>query len=86
MLKADGKVDRIVVKVAAGGKRVPGARVLVTGAGVRRTARSNREGIAVLLINPRKAGLLTVSTLETKRPVCGVKRIGVVGVFLPPPG
>lgn len=85
MLKADGKIDRIVVKVTAGGKRVSGARVRVTGPGVRKSARTNHVGIAMLFVNPRKAGLLTVSTFKTKRPACGPKRIGVVGVFLPPP-
>ena len=83
-VKADGRIDEVVVKVTSGGKRVRGARVLVTGAGIRKTARSNANGIAVLSVNPRKAGLLTVSTLKTRRPICGPKRIGVVGVFLPP--
>ena len=84
MLKADGRIDRIVVKVTEGREPVAGVRVLVRGAGVRTTSRSNRRGIAVLSVNPRRAGLLTVSTFGTKRPLCGVKRIGVVGVFLPP--
>jgi uncharacterized repeat protein (TIGR01451 family) len=84
VMKADGKIDRVVVKVTAGGKRVAGVRVLVTGVGVRKTARSNRKGIAVLFVNPQKAGLLTVSTFKSKRPSCGTKRIGVVAVFLPP--
>lgn len=84
MLKADGKIDRIVVRVTEGRKRVAGVWVLVRGDGVRKTARSNSKGIAVLLVNARKAGLLTVSTFRTKRALCGVKRIGVVGVFLPP--
>ena len=70
MVKADGKIDKVVVKVTSGSKRVRGARVLVTGAGIRKTARSNANGIAVLLVNPRRAGLLTVSTLKTRRPIC----------------
>lgn len=83
-VKADGRIDKVVVKVTIGNTRVRGARVLVTGAGIRKTARSNANGIALLLVNPRKAGLLTVSTIKTRRPICGPKRVGVVGVFLPP--
>jgi uncharacterized repeat protein (TIGR01451 family) len=84
MLKADGKADRVTVKVTAGGKRVRGTRVSVTGAGVRATGRSNGKGVAVVLVNPRKPGLITVTAVETDQRVCGTKRIGVVGVFLPP--
>jgi len=85
MIKADGKPDKVVVKVTAGSKRKQGVRVVVSGAGVRKTARSNGKGIAVLRINPKKAGLITITALETNQRVCGPKRIGVVGVFLPPP-
>jgi len=72
------------VKVTAGTKRVKGVRVIVSGAGVRKTARTNAKGIAVIRINPKKAGIITITALETKQRVCGPKRIGVVGVFLPP--
>lgn len=84
-LRADGKTDRITVKVTAAGRRVAGVRVLVRGAGVRKTRRTDRAGIAVLVVNPGKAGLLTVSARDARRRACGVKLIGVVGVFLPPP-
>ncbi|HXG75484.1 MAG TPA: hypothetical protein VNJ53_02850 [Gaiellaceae bacterium] len=84
MIKADGKPDRITVTVTAGKKRVKGVRVVVSGPGVRQSARTNGRGVAVLRINPRKAGLLTVTALEPNRRICGPKRIGVVGVFLPP--
>ena len=84
MIKADGKVDRVSVKVTAGKKRVKGTKVAVFGAGVRKTARSNSNGMAFLRINPKKAGLITITALETNQKVCGPKRIGVVGVFLPP--
>ena len=83
MVKADGKTDRIVAKVTAGGKAVKGAKVLVQGAGVRKSGRTNAHGIVVLRVNPTKAGLITITTPETHRS-CGPRRIGVVGVFLPP--
>jgi hypothetical protein len=84
MIKADGKPDRISVKVTAGKKRMKGVKVVVRGAGVRKTARSNGRGLAVLRINPTKPGLITITARETKQRICGPKRIGVVGVFRPP--
>jgi uncharacterized repeat protein (TIGR01451 family) len=84
MITADGRPDRVVVKVTAGSKRIKGTKVLVAGSGVRKTGRSNGKGIAVLRINPRRAGIITITALEAKGGVCGPKRIGVVGVFLPP--
>jgi hypothetical protein len=56
----------------------------VTGAGVKKTARTNGKGVAVLRINPKKPGIVTASVVETNEKLCGPKRIGVVGVFLPP--
>jgi uncharacterized repeat protein (TIGR01451 family) len=84
MIKADGRPDRISVKVTAGKKRMKGVRVVVRGAGVDKTARSNGRGVAVLRINPRKPGLITITARETNQRICGPKRIGVVGVFRPP--
>ena len=83
MIKADGKSHRLVVTVTAGNRRVRGAKVLVTGAHIHMTARTNRHGVAVFRLSTKKAGLVTITTLERQRS-CGPKRIGVVGVFLPP--
>jgi hypothetical protein len=83
MVKADGKPDRIVAKVTAGSRPVKGALVLVQGAGVRKSGRTNANGVVVFRINPRKAGLVTITTPDTRHS-CGPRRIGVVGVFLPP--
>jgi len=84
MIKADGKPDKVSVTVTAGSKRVKGVLVVVRGAGVNKTARTNGRGVATLKINPKKAGLITVSVAESNAKLCGPKRIGVVGVFLPP--
>jgi uncharacterized repeat protein (TIGR01451 family) len=84
MIKADGKPDRVSVRVTAGQKRMKGVRVVVQGAGVRKSATSNGKGLAVLRINARKAGIITITAQEPNQKVCGLKRIGVVGVFLPP--
>jgi uncharacterized repeat protein (TIGR01451 family) len=84
MIKADGKPDKVTAKVTAGSKRVKGAKVSVKGAGVSKTARTNGKGVAVLRINPKKPGIITISVVESNQKLCGPKRIGVVGVFLPP--
>jgi uncharacterized repeat protein (TIGR01451 family) len=84
MIKADGKPDRVSVKVTAGKQRVKGTKVTVYGAGVRKSGRSNGKGMAIIRINPTKPGLITITARETNQRVCGPKRIGVVGVFLPP--
>ncbi len=84
MITADGRPDRVVVKVTEGNKRVRGVKVLVSGPGVKKSGRSNGRGIAILRINPKRAGIITITALEVKQGVCGAKRIGVVGVFLPP--
>jgi hypothetical protein len=84
MIKADGKPDNVTVRLTAGKRRMKGIRVVVVGSGVRKTARSNSRGLAVLRINPRRAGIITITVRDPNRDVCGPKRIGVVGVFLPP--
>jgi uncharacterized repeat protein (TIGR01451 family) len=84
MIKADGKADTIMVKVTAGNKRMTGVKVILNGGGIRKSATTNGKGLAVLRINPKKPGLVTITALERKQKVCGPKRIGVVGVFLPP--
>jgi len=56
----------------------------VKGAGVSKKGRTNRKGVATIKINPKKAGLITVSVAESNKKLCGPARIGVVGVFLPP--
>ena len=85
MLKADGKPDKLNVRVTQGAKRVKGTKVLVRGAGVKKSARSNAKGMASMKINPRRPGVITITAVETKnQQVCGPKRIGAVGVFLPP--
>ncbi len=84
MIKADGKPDKVTAKVTAGKKRVKGVTVVVRGAGVSKAAKTNGNGVAVLRINAKKPGLITVTVAETNQKLCGPKRIGVVGVFLPP--
>jgi uncharacterized repeat protein (TIGR01451 family) len=85
MIKADGRPDKLSVRVTAGTKRVKGTKVVVRGAGVKKSTRSNAKGIASLRINPTRPGVITITAVQSKnQKVCGPKRIGAVGVFLPP--
>jgi uncharacterized repeat protein (TIGR01451 family) len=85
MVTADGNPDTLRVRVTAGKKRVKGTKVRVFGAGVKKATRSNAKGMATVRINPRRPGLITITAAETRQQqVCGPKRIGAVGVFLPP--
>jgi hypothetical protein len=83
MVKADGKPDRVIAKVRAASKAMKGATVLLRGGGIRKSERTNGKGVAVITINPQKPGLITITTIDEQKS-CGAKRIGVVGVFLPP--
>jgi uncharacterized repeat protein (TIGR01451 family) len=83
MITADGKPDRVKAKVRAGKKPSQGTKVVVRGKGFTKTGRTNGKGITVIVVNPKKPGLITITT-RNKQQSCGAKRIGVVGVFLPP--
>jgi hypothetical protein len=83
IVRVDGKPDRVSVRVTAGKKNVPGVKVLVTAKGVRATGRTNANGVAVIYVNVKDPGIMRVSTLGSRKS-CGSKRIGVVGIFLPP--
>jgi uncharacterized repeat protein (TIGR01451 family) len=85
MVTADGRPDTVKVRVTAGTKRVKGTKVRVFGAGVKKSSRSKANGIATVVINPRRPGVITVTAVQTRnQKVCGPRRIGAVGVFLPP--
>ncbi len=82
LVRVDGKPDRVSVRVTAGKKNVKGVKVLVTAKGVRATARTNANGVAIIRVNVTSPGVMTISTLGRKS--CSSKRLGVVGIFLPP--
>jgi len=72
MVKADGKRDRLVVKV---GSR-EGAKVWIRGAGVSQSARTNAQGIAVFTFNAQRIGIITIKA----QGACNNARVGVVDV------
>jgi uncharacterized repeat protein (TIGR01451 family) len=77
-----GKKGTLVVTVKNKGKPVRGAKVVVKGQGITKTARTGKDGKARITITPRKAGIITIRVPQTI--VCGARRIGVVGAFEPP--
>jgi uncharacterized repeat protein (TIGR01451 family) len=77
-----GKRGTIVVRVTNAGKPAKGKQVIVKGAGIRKTARTNGAGIARIAVKARKAGIVTITVPQ--KIVCGTQRIGVVGAVQPP--
>ncbi len=82
LVRVDGKPDRVSVRVTAGKKNMQNVKVLVTAKGVRATDRTNSRGVAIIRVNVTDPGVMTISILGRK--ACSSKRIGVVGIFLPP--
>jgi uncharacterized repeat protein (TIGR01451 family) len=82
MLKADGKSQKIAVKVTQGKKGVAGAKIKITGPGFSKTVVSGKNGKASVTVKPSKPGIIRVEIQNKK--ACNTQRIGVVGVFEPP--
>ena len=74
-----GKRATIVVRVTARGNPVKGRKVVVKGAGILKSARTNARGFARIRVTPRRAGIVTITVPQ--KLTCGGKRIGVVGAF-----
>jgi hypothetical protein len=84
MLKGNGKTQRITLKVYAAGKGVKGVKVRITGSGINKVVTTGRNGIAVVTVQPTKAGIIRAAITNAK--ACNTQRIGVVGIstFEPP--
>ena len=74
-----GKRATIVVHVTTGGKPAKGRKVVVMGAGILKSARTNARGFARIRVTPRRAGIVTITVPQKLS--CGGKRIGVVGAY-----
>ena len=74
-----GKRATIVVHVTTGGKPAKGRKVVVKGAGILKSARTNARGFARIRVTPRRAGIVTITVPQKLS--CGGKRIGVVGAY-----
>ena len=77
-----GKKAKVTVKLTAGGKVVAGARVRLVGPGINKVAKTGKNGIAVISVNAKQAGIVTITVVGKKS--CSSTRLGVVGTFEPP--
>jgi hypothetical protein len=77
-----GKRSVVTVTVRNRGRLVRNARVLVRGAGISASARTNARGQARLVVMPKRAGLLQLRV--SGQASCAAKRVGVVKAAGPP--
>ncbi len=82
MLKANGKAQRISIKVTQGTKGVAGISVKITGPGISKTVLSGKGGKVKVTVKPSQPGIIRLAIQGKK--ACNTQRIGVVGIFEPP--
>ena len=82
VLKANGKAQKINVKVTKGKKPVAGAKVKITGPGINKTVKTGKNGKVTVTVKPGKPGIIRVAIQGAN--TCNTQRIGVVGVYEPP--
>ena len=79
-----GRKGTIRAVVSLRGKGVKGVRVQVRGPGILKTGVTDSNGRVAIAVKPAKVGIVTIRI--TNQPgSCVARRIGVVGVFKPPP-
>ncbi len=82
MLKANGKLQTLRIRVTKGSKGVAGTKLQITGAGIKKTVKSGKKGWVVAKVQATKAGIIKVAILGNK--ACASQRVGVVGSYEPP--
>ena len=79
-----GKRGIVKVLVTDKGRGVRGVRILVKGPGLYKAATTNGRGRVAISVQPSRTGIVEISmTNQPNR--CSTRRIGVVGIFQPPP-
>ena len=79
-----GRRGLVRVVVVDKNRGVSGVRILVTGPGLNKAAFTNSSGRVAISVRPPRTGIVEIRmTNQPSR--CSTRRIGVVGVFLPPP-
>jgi uncharacterized repeat protein (TIGR01451 family) len=79
-----GQRGVVRVIVTDKGRGVSGVRILVKGPGLNKAALTNGSGRVAISVRPPRTGIVEIRM--TNQPArCSTRRIGVVGVFLPPP-
>jgi uncharacterized repeat protein (TIGR01451 family) len=77
-----GKRAAVVVRVTSAGKPAKGRKVVVRGAGIVKTGRTNARGVARIVVTARRPGIVRV-TVQQKL-TCGAKQIAVLGAIKHP--
>src|SRR4029077_482956 len=78
-----GRNTKVTIHVTQHGKAVKGVHVRITGPKTNiRTGASNSKGVITQQVTMKKAGILIISPIASKK--CNTKRVGVTGVFTPP--
>jgi uncharacterized repeat protein (TIGR01451 family) len=77
-----GKRGTVVVRVTSAGKPAKGRKVVVRGAGIVKTGRTNARGVARIVVTARRPGIVRV-TVQQKL-TCGGKQIAVLGAIKHP--
>ncbi len=79
-----GRRGVVRVVVVDKNRGVGGVRILVKGPGLNKAATTNSRGRVAISVRPPRTGIVEIRmTNQPSR--CSTRRIGVVGVFLPPP-
>jgi uncharacterized repeat protein (TIGR01451 family) len=79
-----GQRGVVRVVVTDKGRGVRGVRILISGPGLWKAGTTNGRGRVAITVRPPRAGIAEIKmTNQPSR--CSTRRIGVVGVFQPPP-
>jgi hypothetical protein len=78
-----GRRATVVARVRLDRIGIRGVQISVRGAGVRATGRTNARGFARIAVRPTRTGIIVVRMVGQPAR-CGIRRIGVVGIFQPP--
>ena len=79
-----GRPGVIRVLVSDGKRGVRGVRILVKGPGISKVATTDEQGRVGIAVRPPRTGIVEIR-MGNQPSRCGARRIGVVGVFQPPP-
>ena len=79
-----GRSGRLSLQVTAKSKPIAGVKVELKGPGILKlSGRTDRAGRVTVMLHPKKAGLVQLKPAAYEG--CSTVRIGVIGVFTPPP-
>jgi hypothetical protein len=77
-----GRAATVVISVRQAKKPMAGVKVRIRGAGIDKTVRTNKQGVARITIKPPTTGIVRVTV--PSHATCTRPQIGVVPVFTPP--